>query len=217
MSNGHPVMPVAAADAILLVEIDNAVRVLNDRTRRGTGLETAGVLAVHAGRLFGSSTQDALRIFVLREAIRVTNARSSRADCRSDRCKCRCHRADRSTPCRRPATLQPMHLVVSISFATWPVCAPRTSGEERSSRAADDVQRLQRHLKSPMPSRPSPERLEFRRLRVRVTDRGSQRVGEKSGHSNTHESPMERHADGVQDLPVDGQGPDTFGSPSPPL
>ncbi len=39
---------VAAADAVLVHEVDDAVRVLNDRAGRGAGLETARILAMHA-------------------------------------------------------------------------------------------------------------------------------------------------------------------------
>ncbi len=108
--------------------------------------------------------------------------------------------------------LQPMHLVVSMSFATCPVYAPRTSGSgrvvaERRMMSSDcnAMVNLLRLLDLHQ------ERLEFRRLRVGVADRGGQRVGEKSGHGNAHEAPMERHADHVHDFAVDGQGPDAFG------
>src|SRR5690606_39286620 len=39
---------VAAADAVLADEVDDAVRVLDDRPRRRAGLEAARILAVHA-------------------------------------------------------------------------------------------------------------------------------------------------------------------------
>src|SRR5258708_39538794 len=58
---------VAAADAILFLEIDDAVGVLHDRARRRTGLETAGVFAVHAAVLADQPFQVALGIFVLGE------------------------------------------------------------------------------------------------------------------------------------------------------
>src|SRR6202011_1798015 len=58
---------VAAADAILFLEIDDAVGVLHDRTRRRTGLETAGIFAVHAAVLADQPFQVALGIFVLGE------------------------------------------------------------------------------------------------------------------------------------------------------
>src|SRR5271166_6340688 len=105
-----------------------------------------------------------------------------------------------------------MHLVVSMSFATWPVYAPRTSGSgrvvaERRTTSSDcnAIVDLLRLLDLDQ------ERLEFRCLRVGVADRRGQRVGEKSGHGNAHEAPMERHADYMQGLTVDRQGPDAFG------
>ena len=42
---------VAAADAVVLVEVDDTVGVLNDRSRRRAGLEAARVRAVHAAVL----------------------------------------------------------------------------------------------------------------------------------------------------------------------
>src|SRR5882672_9580687 len=53
---------VAAADAILFVEVDDAVGVLDDRAGRGAGLQTARVLAVHAAVLADEPLQIALRI-----------------------------------------------------------------------------------------------------------------------------------------------------------
>src|ERR1700680_4167693 len=58
---------IAAADAILFLEIDDAVGVLNDRARRRTGLETAGVLATHAAVLADQPLEVALGILVLGE------------------------------------------------------------------------------------------------------------------------------------------------------
>src|ERR1700722_12513730 len=108
--------------------------------------------------------------------------------------------------------LQPMHLVVSMSFATWPVCAPRTSGSgrvvaERRTMSSDckDMWNLLGLLDL------DEECLELRRLRVRVAHRRRQRVGQESGFGHPHEAPMDRHTDDVQDLAVDGQGPDAFG------
>src|SRR5690606_35808705 len=42
---------VAATDAVLLVEVDDAVVVLHDGARRRTGLEAARVFAMHAAVL----------------------------------------------------------------------------------------------------------------------------------------------------------------------
>src|SRR3979490_3110873 len=59
---------IAAADAVLFLEIDDAVGVLHDRARRRTGLETAGIFTVHAAVLADQPFQVALRILVLGEA-----------------------------------------------------------------------------------------------------------------------------------------------------
>src|SRR5256885_7265826 len=48
---GAPGNTVAAADAVLLVKVHDAVAVLHDRTRRGARLETAWISAVHAAIL----------------------------------------------------------------------------------------------------------------------------------------------------------------------
>src|SRR5271167_3791680 len=58
---------VAAADAVLLLKVDDAVRVLHDGARRWAGFETTGVLAVHAAVLADQPLEVALGIFVLRE------------------------------------------------------------------------------------------------------------------------------------------------------
>src|SRR5271168_320654 len=104
--------------------------------------------------------------------------------------------------------LQPMHLVVSMSFATCPVYAPRTSGSgsvvaERRMMSSDcnGILTLLRLLDLDQKC------LEFRGLRVRVADRRGQRVGEESGLGHAHEAPMNRHAHRVHHFAVDGQGP----------
>src|ERR1700686_1615896 len=108
--------------------------------------------------------------------------------------------------------LQPMHLVVSMSFATWPVYAPRTWGsgsvgaERRTmSRDCNGIYTLLDLLDLDQ------ERLEFRRLRVRVADRRRQRVGQEPGLGHPHEAPMDGHPDRVHDFAVDIQGADAFG------
>src|SRR5260370_13750747 len=58
---------VAAADAILFLKIDDSVGVLHDRARRRTGLETAGIFAVHAAVLPDHPFKVALGVFVLGE------------------------------------------------------------------------------------------------------------------------------------------------------
>src|SRR5262249_39499143 len=60
---------IAAADAVLLVEVDDAVRVLHDGTRRRTGFETARIGAVHAAVLADQPLQVlCFRIDPFREA-----------------------------------------------------------------------------------------------------------------------------------------------------
>src|ERR1700693_6463319 len=105
-----------------------------------------------------------------------------------------------------------MHLLVSMSFATWPLYAPRTWGSgkvvaERRMMSSDckAIVNLLRLLDLPQ------KRLEFRRLRVRVTNRRCQCVGQESGLGDSHEAPVDRHADCVDDFAVYGHGPDAFG------
>src|ERR1700676_1933068 len=59
---------IAAADAVFLMEIDDAIRVLDDRARRRTGLQTTRVLAVHAAVLADQPFEVAIRILVFGEA-----------------------------------------------------------------------------------------------------------------------------------------------------
>ena len=94
---------VAAADAVLRDEVDDAVGVLDDRARRRAGLEAARVVAVHAAVLADQPLEVAVLGFDLEEAhhgprvgrqvARVVVAR---------RRWCRPRRAGRSTPCTRP-------------------------------------------------------------------------------------------------------------------
>ena len=55
---------VAATDAVFLVEIDDAVRVLHDGARRRTGFQTARILAVHAAILADQPLEVAVVVFV---------------------------------------------------------------------------------------------------------------------------------------------------------
>src|SRR5271165_5240766 len=101
--------------------------------------------------------------------------------------------------------LQPMHLVVSMSLATWPVYAPRTCGSgrvvaERRMMSSDCSGILTLLCLLDLDQKC----LEFRRLRVRIADRRGQRIGEESGFGHAHESPMNRDAHRVHDLAVDG-------------
>src|SRR3981081_1423953 len=58
----------APADAVLFLEVDDAIRVLNDRARRRAGLQATGIFAVHAAVLADQPLEVALRILVLGEA-----------------------------------------------------------------------------------------------------------------------------------------------------
>src|SRR5262249_2363595 len=63
---GAPLHAIAAADAVLVDEIHDAVGVLHDRAWRRTGLEAARVLAMHAAVLTDQPLEIAgLRILVL--------------------------------------------------------------------------------------------------------------------------------------------------------
>src|SRR5690349_11118527 len=105
--------------------------------------------------------------------------------------------------------LQPMHLVTSMSLATWPLYASRTCGSgsvvaERRTMSSDcraivlDLLDLDE------------ERLELGRLRVAVADDGRERVGEEAGLRDARESPVDRNADRVHDFPFDRQRPDAL-------
>src|SRR5690606_20745846 len=58
---------VAAANAVFLVKIHNAVGVLHDGAWRGTGLQAARVLAVHAAVFANQPFQIASGVFILRK------------------------------------------------------------------------------------------------------------------------------------------------------
>ncbi|MCY1456255.1 hypothetical protein D9M71_734630 [compost metagenome] len=59
---------VTATDAMVLVEVDDAVGMLDDRSRARAGLQAAGVGAVHATVLADQPLQVALAGLVLGEA-----------------------------------------------------------------------------------------------------------------------------------------------------
>src|SRR6202044_1791837 len=59
---------IAAADAVLFLEIDDAVGILHDRARRRTGLQAPGIFAMHAAVLADQPLQVAFWILVLGEA-----------------------------------------------------------------------------------------------------------------------------------------------------
>src|SRR6516162_4636409 len=105
--------------------------------------------------------------------------------------------------------LQPMHLVVSMSFATVPVYAPRTSGEglvvaERrmmSSDCSGISHLLDLHE----------EGLELWCLRIGVTDHRGKRVGEEPGLGETGGSRVYRNADRVHRFAIHAERPQAFG------
>src|SRR5262249_26318059 len=55
---------IAAADAVLFVEVDDAVRVLHDRAGRGAGLEATRIGAVHAPVLADQPFEFALGLYL---------------------------------------------------------------------------------------------------------------------------------------------------------
>src|SRR6185312_4244086 len=56
---------IAAADAVLRDEVDDPVRILHDRARRRTGLEAAGIVAMHAAVLADQPFEMAVRLLDL--------------------------------------------------------------------------------------------------------------------------------------------------------
>src|SRR4029079_1132696 len=58
----------AAADAVLLVEVDDAIRVLHDRAGRRARLQAARIGAMHAAILADEPLEVAFRILVFGEA-----------------------------------------------------------------------------------------------------------------------------------------------------
>src|SRR5580658_9064860 len=55
------------------------------------------------------------------------------------------------------------------------------------------------------------KRLELGRLGIGITHRRGQRIGEESRYGDADEAPMDRYADRVDNLAVDGQRTDAFG------
>src|SRR5262249_34283004 len=62
---------VLAADTVLLVEVHDAVAVLNDGAVRGTGFQTPGILAVHALVLAHQPVEFAVTVNVFPETDQV--------------------------------------------------------------------------------------------------------------------------------------------------
>ena len=67
MLKGQPFHAVAAADAVLRHEVDDAVGVLHDRPRRRAGLEAARIVAMHAAVL-ADQPFEIVAVLVFREA-----------------------------------------------------------------------------------------------------------------------------------------------------
>ena len=82
---------------------------------------------------------------------------------------------------------------------------------QRGGRAAHDVERLQCHLSLLAFSTLTRKDLNSGVCVLASPTDGRQRIGEESRLGHAHEAPVDRHADGVQDLAVDGQGPDALG------
>src|SRR5215469_3917405 len=109
-----------------------------------------------------------------------------------------------------------MHLVVSMSFATVPVYAPRTSG----SRVVVAERRMTSRDCSGMVTASPPESglldlheegLELGRLRIGVADHRRQRVGEVARPHETGVAAVQRDPDGMHRLAIDGERPHSFG------
>ncbi|KAG1254663.1 hypothetical protein G6F68_010739 [Rhizopus microsporus] len=185
---------VAAANAVLFLEIDDAVGVLDDRARRRAGLQATRIAAVHAAFLADQPFQLALLVLVLAELHhrprlftqvgRVVIAADAAADL--------------------VAQVVPLHAGDLAGLATdalayidqlGDLAGVRTTRLRRGrggGRAADDVQRLQR-------------------LRVAVTDGVGQRIGDVAGLGRTEETPVDRHAHLVHGAAIDLQGLDALG------
>src|SRR5512137_963339 len=96
--------------------------------------------------------------------------------------------------------LQPMHLEMSISLATgsaaWRTWGAEVVVAERFWISSDCIVFSLRFLDVDQ------ERLELRRLRVRVSDVRRQAVGEVAGLGHPDEAPVDRYADRVDLLAV---------------
>ncbi|KAG1479850.1 hypothetical protein G6F54_013868 [Rhizopus delemar] len=105
-----------------------------------------------------------------------------------------------------------MHLLTSISLATWPVCAPRASGEgvvvaERRMMSSDcsDMACLLHLLDLDQ------ERLEFRCLGIAIAHARRQRVGQEAGFGQAHKTPVDGNTHVVHGLALDGQRAQALG------
>src|SRR5215469_14550253 len=110
-----------------------------------------------------------------------------------------------------------MHLVVSMSFATVPVYAPRTSG----SRVVVAERRMMSRDCSGIVRASSPdsglldlheEGLELGRLRIGVADHRRQGVGQVARPDETGVTGMQRNAHGMHGLAIDREGTQPFGN-----
>src|SRR5262245_23211568 len=111
--------------------------------------------------------------------------------------------------------LQPMHFVVSISFATVPACDSRTLGggvvvAERRMMSRD-CSGIAFSCSGLCLFHANEEGLELRRLRVGVADDRRQRVREVSRLRDAGEAPVDRDAYVMHRLAVDVERPDALG------
>src|SRR5580765_5413909 len=108
--------------------------------------------------------------------------------------------------------LQPMHLVTSISLATWPAGAPRASGDGRvvaERRTISSDCNAMVSLLSPLDL--DQNALRLGRLRVAVADRVGQGIGQIPRLGRAEEAPVDRDADLMQGLAFDLQRLDALG------
>ena len=222
MLNGHPFDAVAAADAVLVDEVDDAVRVLHDRAGRRAGLQAARIGAMHAAVLADQPFQVLrLRIDPFGEAHHREDVRRQIerivVDAVVDADLARACRSTRGTPTWQ--ALQPMHFETSISLATGVSC--RAGGGTRRGRPADEIaprtegcvltvsavvagweaRDAKCHALASLCHRPGngldidQERLVFRRLDIGVTDIGRERVRAEALLRRADEAPVQRDAD----------------------
>src|SRR6266446_1702444 len=211
-----PFDAIAAADAVLRDEVNDSVRVLDNRTRRRAGFEAAGIGAMHAAVLADQPFEVAV-LFDLGEAHQGPAVLGQVGRIIVD-------------PDIDPDLVAQIVPLVASRLTGLAADAFRDVDQfrdrfgltharrwARGGRAAGDVEGLQSWHRGRSLNRRcrsfdiDQKRLVFRRLDVRVADIGGQDVGGKTLLGLTGKAPMDRDANGVDHLAVDLKGTDTLG------
>src|SRR5471030_779600 len=205
---------VTAADAVFRLKIDDAVGVLQDRAFRRAGFQTARIGAVHTA-VFADKPLQLAVLLNFRETHHGPGFR------------CEIHRVVVHAGIDADLVAQVVPFgtgnltaftadaggdVDKLRHFLLMIAGTRRWREPVSCGLTKYVLRLHCYNSPPLDLfHVNQERLKFRRLRVSVTDRRRQRIGQIAFARCAFKAPVTRNANGFDVFPVDGQRTNTFG------